>query len=217
MGLVTILGFLFLSLSTVGHFHSVFVHFLYSPCFLTLLFLGKHCTEGVPSEVISTGLSSLYHTQFIYPLSLDTPGKALLKNWPSGLGWQCVLPGCHVFSSFSASFSSLHCPFNHYLEVINLCSTWRQPQYLLGCLSLWLQRSFILVTEFHISSSAFKIPIKYLNVLPFKFFLYSSNGTYLLDFSVQNLEDLPRYTSNIVLYWVSLEYIHLFPSLLPSI
>lgn len=36
------------------------------------------------------------------------------------------------------------------------------------------------MTEFHISSSAFKIPIKHLNVLPFKFLLYSSNGTYLI-------------------------------------
>lgn len=83
LGLVTILGFLFLSLSTVGHFHSLFVHFPYSPCFLILLFLGMHCSEGVPSEVISTSLSSSHHMQFIYPLSLDTPGKALLKNWPS--------------------------------------------------------------------------------------------------------------------------------------
>lgn len=80
LGLVTILGFLFLSLSTVSHFHSLFVHFLYNPCFLILLFLGMHCTEGAPSEVISTSLPILHHTQFIYSLSLDTPGKALLKN-----------------------------------------------------------------------------------------------------------------------------------------
>lgn len=34
LGLVTILGFLFLSLSTVSHFHSLFVHFLHNPSFL---------------------------------------------------------------------------------------------------------------------------------------------------------------------------------------
>lgn len=122
LGLVTILGFLFLSLSSVGHFHSLFVHFLYNPCFLILLFLGMHCTEGVPSEVMSTSLPSLSHAVHLLSITGHTQKSIAeeLTRWPRLTVCSPRLP-CLQFLLSLLFQSSL--PFNHYLEVVDLCST----------------------------------------------------------------------------------------------